>query len=1124
MSANASAVRVAVRVRPLLALEHGNKECLSVLGKSKQIRVGDGNKHSFTFDYTLDQQITQEQIYATSVSPMLQGVADGYNVTLLAYGQTGSGKTYTMGTATDSLSDATGISQGIMPRAVSDLFDKLEEKRQSSGAEINVTCTLLEIYNESLHDLMVSNHMSGFDNHSKGRTSLGIREQKDGSVSVPGLREIPVSTVEDVLVCIRDGSMNRATSSTNMNATSSRSHMIVTINIEHSSTGEESGGVTTSMTSRLTLVDLAGSERLKRTGATGARAKEGISINKGLLALGNVINALADDQRTVRAAHIPYRDSKLTRLLQDALGGNSRTLFIACVSPSESNFEETLNTLRYANRARNIRNKAVLNCSPEQKLMMLMNAQMNALESELVRYKFKNGESGSMDETLAQEDVKKYLATIKENAVPEGFGNAASLPNLPRFSVARKGFPATVASLPPAPQSAVVPMLPVPNLPNPAKRMAINFNAAETNDEMAFLDEEIELAKAVMLHDEVTEKVGLEIEQMDSKLKSKEAMLLKIKETISDYQELQQRYVWLQNEVNQAEGEKQHLLLQLQAAEKERDDANSKDTSTAASAKVSTMKKRLDTMNSRIHALKDQQRANKDALSRAKSEKARADRLEKSIAELKIAKTKAIKQQSAREKVHRDWQRKKNAEINALKNKIQREQRNANKSQRTQQQQKVQLQRRNKVVYRLQGELKKTKKRLLNMVKQNTKQRRFRARRRHIRHTGGEGLSANQRPRDPQQAPRPTVDADLEAREHLIAMHVEAHVRKVELEESLQHELQRRGELLQELAILIKDEKSVENENEEDDAEETVSLERAALQSHIDTLQNRIDEIEAELIVVSAKCDINDGSSSDPSGINNATTAFDGITVRQAQHMLKKVIGENIEVKQNERVRLASLDKSKAILQEETEKRRAAESARDRCIVEMRQRTAAYERKFKELKQQIMRNGSSRTSVPIIPTMEEINKAKGKRTRGEYSEDDGLEVAKREEKRMKCREHGEGVNQASMDSLTFETGTLDQENTMAKLNQNSLKCHPKATTKERERFLKANIKLQEEKVAKQKLLEEEALKEEMKRKGMTRHMLTTSRRQRRHTDSPEQHSDARDRSSSVPNALPDMVF
>jgi DNA repair exonuclease SbcCD ATPase subunit len=138
---------------------------------------------------------------------------------------------------------------------------------------------------------------------------------------------------------------------------------------------------------------------------------------------------------------------------------------------------------------------------------------------------------------------------------------------------------------------------------------------------------------------------------MDSKLKSKEAMLLKIKETISDYQELQQRYVRLQIEVNQAEGEKQHLKM----AEKERDDANNKDSSTAANAKVSTMKRRLDTMNSRIHALKDQQRANKDALSRAKSEKARADRLEKSIVELKIAKTKAIKQQSAREKIHREW-------------------------------------------------------------------------------------------------------------------------------------------------------------------------------------------------------------------------------------------------------------------------------------------------------------------------------------------------------------------------------------------------------------------------------------------------------------------------------------
>ena len=228
--------------------------------------------------------------------------------------------------------------------------------------------------------------------------------------------------------------------------------------------------------------------------------------------------------------------------------------------------------------------------------------------------------------------------------------------------------------------------------------------------------------------------------------------------------------------------------------------------------------------------------------------------------------------------------------------------------------------------------------------------------------------------------------------------------------------------------------------------------------------------------------------------------------------MLKKVIGENIEVKQNERVRLASLDKSKAVLEEEVEKRKAAEAARDRCILEMRQRTAAYEKKFRELKFQMIKN----SSVPG-----EVSKAKGKRARGE---EEGQELTKREEKRLKCKDSGEGMNQLSLESMAVEAGVTDQENSMIKINQKSLKCHPKATTKERERFLKAKIKLQEEKVAKQKLLEEEALKEEMKRKGMTRHMLTTSKRQRRHTDSPERHSDARDRSSSVPNALPDMVF
>ena len=600
---SSSAVRVAVRVRPMLALEHGNSECLQVHSSSNQIQIG---KKSFTYDFAMDQETNQSEMYNKVVTPMLDGVADGYNVTLLAYGQTGSGKTYTMGTTTDSLSDVTGNSQGIMPRAVDDLFKMLREKSSKEGSTFSVTCSLLEIYNETLHDLMVSS-VEVLGNHSKGKASLGIREQKDGSVIVPGLREIPVNTVEDVLICIRDGSINRATSSTNMNATSSRSHMIVTLTIEHTrpSDGTNNDMGITNLTSKLTLVDLAGSERLKRTGATGARAKEGININKGLLALGNVINALADDQRSARASHVPYRDSKLTRLLQDALGGNSRTLFIACVSPSESNFEETLNTLRYANRARNIRNKAVLNCSPQEQMMMMLHLQVDMLSKELVRHKFNEGKEGPLDDLLKMDHVQNYIEEIKIKATN---GASVCIRAPPPFNYRKTAaanfktdnFAAPFQStVPSAPSTTAIPFVPpkqnsFTELPvQPNKYQKDSTMSVMMNEEMVFLDHELELARAEMTHDEENEKSVREISDMESQLVTKENMLIRIKETISNYHELQQRYVWLQNEVSQTEGEKQHLMTQLAIAEKEAATKVSDGVSdkSLANAKVVSMKK-----------------------------------------------------------------------------------------------------------------------------------------------------------------------------------------------------------------------------------------------------------------------------------------------------------------------------------------------------------------------------------------------------------------------------------------------------------------------------------------------------------------------------------------------------
>ena len=207
--------------------------------------------------------------------------------------------------------------------------------------------------------------------------------------------------MEEMMMCLERGSLHRATSATRMNETSSRSHGIFTILLEQhavsdlfkdNSQGSKTGAQLENneegfMTAKFHFVDLAGSERIKKTGATGATMKEGISINRGLLSLGNVISALSESSANGAKTHVPYRDSKVTRILQDSLGGNARTFMIACVSPAESNFEETLNTINYASRARNIKNKPVKNLDPHSALVAQMKQQIFELQNDIKKYR-----------------------------------------------------------------------------------------------------------------------------------------------------------------------------------------------------------------------------------------------------------------------------------------------------------------------------------------------------------------------------------------------------------------------------------------------------------------------------------------------------------------------------------------------------------------------------------------------------------------------------------------------------------------------------------------------------------------------------------------------------------------
>ncbi|XP_028764119.1 kinesin-like protein KIN-4A isoform X2 [Neltuma alba] len=386
-------VKVALHIRPLIADERqqGCRECVSVTPGKPQVQIG---SHSFTFDHVYGNGGSPSSaMFEECITPLVDGLFQGYNATVLAYGQTGSGKTYTMGTG---YSD--NCRTGIIPQVMDALFNKIETSKHQTEFQLHVS--FIEILKEEVRDLLdtssvakpeISNGHSG-KLSVPGRSSIQIRETSNGVITLAGSTEVSVSTLQAMAACLEQGSLSRATGSTNMNNQSSRSHAIFTITLEQmhrlhsnspgSDTSDEDMGEEY-LCAKLHLVDLAGSERAKRTGSDGLRLKEGIHINRGLLALGNVISALGDEKKRKEGVHVPYRDSKLTRLLQDSLGGNSKTVMIACISPADINAEESLNTLKYANRARNIQNKPVVNRDLLSNEMQQLRQQLKCLQAEL---------------------------------------------------------------------------------------------------------------------------------------------------------------------------------------------------------------------------------------------------------------------------------------------------------------------------------------------------------------------------------------------------------------------------------------------------------------------------------------------------------------------------------------------------------------------------------------------------------------------------------------------------------------------------------------------------------------------------------------------------------------------
>ncbi|KAF4635394.1 hypothetical protein G7Y89_g2704 [Cudoniella acicularis] len=373
-----------------------------VKGKTLELSMGPNalSNKTYHFDKVFSSAADQAMIYDSVVTPMLDEMLDGYNCTIFAYGQTGTGKTYTMsGDMTDTfgmLSDAAGI----IPRVLHALFNRLE----IDDAECSVKCSFIELYNEELRDLI-----SPDDN-----TKLKIFDDKNQVAHLQGMEESHIKSAGEGVKLLQEGSHRRQVAATKCNDLSSRSHTVFTVTAYIKKTGDN--GEDYISAGKLNLVDLAGSENIQRSGAENKRAAEAGLINKSLLTLGRVINALVErnGRHSDQKIRIPYRDSKLTRLLQDSLGGRTKTCIIATVSPAKSNLEETISTLDYAFRAKNIKNKPQVNQTISKKtLLKEFTFEIERLKSELIATRQRNGvylSNEAFEEMTVERESRRILS------------------------------------------------------------------------------------------------------------------------------------------------------------------------------------------------------------------------------------------------------------------------------------------------------------------------------------------------------------------------------------------------------------------------------------------------------------------------------------------------------------------------------------------------------------------------------------------------------------------------------------------------------------------------------------------------------------------------------------------
>ncbi|UJR09601.1 hypothetical protein I4U23_013836 [Adineta vaga] len=401
-------VRVVVRCRPMSEKEQ-EKSCERVVEidtQRRQVSIrrpmsesshgsrnGGDDGHNFYFDAVYDWNSEQKNVYEQTARSLVDSVLEGFNGTIFAYGQTGTGKTFTM----EGVRSKPEL-RGIIPSSFAHIFDAISH---TTSRQFLVRASYLEIYNESIRDLLSRDQ----------NKRLQLQEHPKEGVHVHDLSSFITKNTQEIEHVMTTGNLNRSTGATNMNEHSSRSHAIFVITVESSEIGAD--GKAHIRVGKLNLVDLAGSERQAKTGSTGDRFKEATNINLSLSVLGNVISALVDGN-----SHVPYRDSKLTRLLQNSLGGNSKTIMIATLGPADYNYDETLTTLRYANRAKNIKNQPRINEDPKDALLRKFQEEIARLKERLEgkgksgrkSRRHRNGQEGGGDDDEADEkDEELYM-------------------------------------------------------------------------------------------------------------------------------------------------------------------------------------------------------------------------------------------------------------------------------------------------------------------------------------------------------------------------------------------------------------------------------------------------------------------------------------------------------------------------------------------------------------------------------------------------------------------------------------------------------------------------------------------------------------------------------------------